>query len=214
LRRYFANREAFCALLLVAASFALFGCAADVPPINCVDPDFDCYINQATKGIRIVRENIAYWSTINLIGQICIVVAGIVATIVIALQGDDNRHWTRPVGLVATALVTGLTSALVSFHVPDNVDKLVDVIGNMTEVVNEFDYNAEKLKAGRDPKEVEQAFRSDAKFRDGVNDLTMKYVTAYNKIKIDMLKLSGTASKLSTVQPAPPPRAAEQNTSK
>jgi len=133
-------------LLLIAASFALSGCAADVPPLNCVDLDFDCYINHATAAIRVVRENIEYLSTINLIGQTCIVVSGVVATIVIALQGDANRFWTRPIGLIATALVTGVTSALVSFHVPDNVDKLADVIANMTEVVNQFDYDAEKLK--------------------------------------------------------------------
>ena len=29
-------------------------------------------------------------------------------TVMIALQGDENRHWTRPIGLVSTALVTGL----------------------------------------------------------------------------------------------------------
>jgi hypothetical protein len=96
-------------------SFAISGCAQDVLPINCNDPDLQCYVDQAVKGIIIVRENISYWSNVHLIIQFLIVLCGIIATVMIALQGDENKHWTRPIGLVATALVTGLTSALVSF---------------------------------------------------------------------------------------------------
>src|SRR6202047_1787972 len=143
---------------LALAILALTGCAQDVPPINCTDPDLKCYIDQATRGIVVVRENIAYWSNVNLIGQVLIVMSGIIATVMIALQGNENRYWTRPIGLVATALVTGITSALVSFHVPDNVDKLVDIMGNMINVTNEYDYQSEKLTSGRNQKEIEEAF--------------------------------------------------------
>src|SRR4051812_44069462 len=161
-------------VVLVAAIAALTGCAQDVPPIACADADFDCFVKQAAAGIKIVRENISYWSNVNLIGQALIVVAGIVATIMIALQGDENKVWTRPIGLIATALVTGMTSALVSFHVPDNVDKLVDILGNMTTITNEFGYQSSKLSEGKDLPEAQQRFKSDAAFRNAVNDLTKK----------------------------------------
>jgi hypothetical protein len=190
------------AVLAVGIS-TLTGCAHDVPPIARADADFDCFVNQATAGIRIVRENISYWSNVNLIGQALIVLSGIVATIMIALQGDDNKVWTRPIGLIATALVTGMTSALVSFHVPDNVDKLVDILGNMTTITNEFAYQSAKLSEGKNLKEVQEWFKTDAAFRNSVNELTKKYVDDYNGIKIDMLKLSGTASKLTTIQSTP-----------
>jgi hypothetical protein len=186
--------------VLVVGALTLTACAQDVPPITCEDADFDCFVKQAAAGIRIVRENISYWSNVNLIGQALIVVAGIVATIMIALQGDENKVWTRPIGLIATALVTGMTSALVSFHVPDNVDKLVDILGNMTNITNEFGYQSAKLSEGKDLKEVQQRFKTDAAFRNSINELTKKYVDDYNAIKIDMLKLNGTASRLSTIQ--------------
>src|SRR5690242_6865701 len=125
------NRSFLQCSIVLLGLVCLSGCAQDVPPVGCDMPNFDCYTEQTLKGIRVVRENISYWSNVNLLGQLFIVLSGMVATIMIALQGDQNKHWTRPVGLAATALVTGLTSALVSFHVPDNVDKLVDIVGSM-----------------------------------------------------------------------------------
>ena len=104
----------FLFLLTLVAAATIAGCAQDVPPINCQVPDFNCYQVQALRGITVVRENIGYWSNVNLCAQIAIALSGLVATIVIALQDSANRKWTRPIGLVATALVTGMTSALVA----------------------------------------------------------------------------------------------------
>jgi len=191
-------------IALVLSALALCGCAQDVLPINCKDTDVNCYVDQATKGIIVVRQNIAYWSNVNFIAQLVIVISGTVATVMIALQGDQNRYWTRPVGLVATALVTGLTSALVSFHVPDNIDKLVDVVADMTTVTNDFDYRAVKLVDGKSPQEIEEAFRTDKVFRESLNDLTKNFSDQYNKIKIDMLKLSGSGAKLNSLPSTKP----------
>ncbi|THD50761.1 MAG: hypothetical protein E8A46_17265 [Bradyrhizobium sp.] len=96
-----------------------------------------------------------------------------------------------------------MTSALVSFHVPDNVDKLVDILGNMTTITNEFGYQSAKLSEGQDAKQVQERFKTDAVFRNSVNELTKKYVDDYNGIKIDMLKLSGTAARLTSIQSPP-----------
>ncbi|MCW2573474.1 MAG: hypothetical protein JWO88_3532, partial [Frankiales bacterium] len=54
--------------VLLVAIATLTGCAQDVPPIACADADFDCFVKQAAAGIKIVRENISYWSNVNLIG--------------------------------------------------------------------------------------------------------------------------------------------------
>lgn len=188
-------------ILICVSAISISGCIADVPPMNCQDPDFACYINQAMKGVVVVRGEIAFWSKVNLIMQVLIATFGIVATVMIALQGDKNKHWTRPIGLVATALVTGLTSALVAFHVPDNVDKLIDTVERMTIVTNEFDNNAEKLKAGRSDEEVKEAYKKDRKFREAAGDLTTKFCYDYNKDKISMLRLLGTVGHLNTPRP-------------
>ena len=135
--------------VLAVALLALAACTPDVPPIGCEDPDFACYIDQALKGMVVVRQNISAWSNIYLAAQVLIAVSSLVATVVIALQGDQNRYWTRPTGLVATALVTGITSALVSFHVPETIDKMIDIVGNMATTINDFDGKREKLVAGR-----------------------------------------------------------------
>lgn len=190
---------------LACLVLAVTGCAQDVPPINCGETDFKCYNDQALRGIRVVRENISYWSNVNLIGQALIVISGIFATVMIALQGDNNKYWTRPVGLVATALVTGITSALVSFHVPDNIDKLVDIVENMTNITNEFDYKTEKIIGGKNPQDIEEAYRTDQKFRESVNEVTKQYADDFNKLKVNMLRLSGTAAKLSSIPTAPTP---------
>jgi hypothetical protein len=181
----------------------LSGCAKAVLPVECDAADFPCFSKQFLADISETRAHIAYWSNLHLILQIFIAVAGITATIMIALQGDDNRYWTRPIGLVATALVTGLSSALVSFHVPENIDKLIDTAEKMTATANEFDREATKLKAGRSPEEIQEAFKTDPKFREAVNELTYKYATDFNKTKIEMLRLSGTAAKLTSI-PSPP----------
>jgi hypothetical protein len=185
-------------ITVVIAAALLWGCARVIPPVGCEDPNFDCFSDQAILGIKEVREQISYWSNVNFLAQIFIAISGMVATVMIALQGDENRHWTRPIGLVSTALVTGLTSALVSFHVPENVDKLVEIVDRMATVHNNFDYEVVKLRGGRSKKEVEAAFKTDEAFRTQTNDLTRKFVTDYNKIKLEMLRLSGTAARLQT----------------
>ena len=190
-------------LILAVAAVLLWGCTKNVPPVACVDPDFDCFSNQAILGINEVRNQISYWSNVNFLAQVCIAIFGTVATVMIALQGDENRHWTRPIGLVSTALVTGLTSALVSFHVPENIDKLVDVADRMALVNNDFNYEYVKLKAGRSQKETEDAFKTDELFRSKTNELTTKFVNDYNKIKLEVLRLSGTAARLQ-IPPSPP----------
>jgi len=191
--------------IFVAISvMALSGCVQEAPPITCADTDFQCIESQAVTGIRIVRQLIDQWSRINLAGQVVIVLSGMIATVMIALQGDANKYWTRPVGLVATALVTATTSALVSFHVEDNIDKLVDMADQLQVVTNNFDYKAAKLKAGKSDKEINESFSKDEKFRAAVNDLTFQFATDYNKIRIGLLRLRGTASRLNSISSAPP----------
>ena len=188
----------------VLAALALAGCAADLPTAICEDWDFDCYIEHTALTRDVIRAHIAYWSNANIIAKILIVFLGIVATVMIALQGDQNKVWTRPIGLVATTLVTGITSALVSLHVPENVDKLVDIYGNMTINVNDFAYETEKIRLGRSRQELQAAFKTDKQFRDAANELTKKYADAHGKLKVEMLKLSGSTGKLNiTSTPAP-----------
>lgn len=186
--------------LLIFLSVIISGCAQDIPSVLCHDPDFQCYMNQSMRNLSVVRENIGYWSTLNIVTQVLVAVMGIISTMVIALQGDENKHWTRPVGIVATALVTGLSSALVSFHVPESIDKLIDIAGEITVSLNNFDYQVERLKAGRSSQQVEAAYKSDAEFREAVNSLTQNFANSQNKIKMEMLRIRGTAARLN---PAP-----------
>jgi hypothetical protein len=205
------KRGVLWSIVILSLAVAISGCSRDVPPVCCECLDFQCYMTQATKGVGVVREEIEFWSLVHLVARGLTVVFGLVATIMLAIQGDKNKWWTRPTGLVATALVTGLTSALISFHVPENVDKLVDIVGDMAKIANEFDSQAQKLKEGRSKEEIENAYRNDPEFRNKVIDLTNRFANDYNKIKLDMLRLKGSAAKLnlensplnrSTLQPA------------
>lgn len=191
--------------VLVLAVLALSGCAQDVAPKICAEWDFDCYTEQALGGLKAVRENISSWTRLNLIGQILVLFLSIVATLVIALQDENNKHLTRTASLVITALVTGITSALVTFQVPENIERLADVLGEMTTETNKFMLGAEKLKGGRDKDELRKVYREDPVFRNAAIELNASYVGSYNKLKLDLLKLGGKAVNLRTPQQTPPP---------
>jgi len=200
-------------LTLVLAMALLSGCAQDVPPINCEDPDFKCYNDQAIKVIGVLRDSIAYWSNINQFGQLIVVVCGILAGIMLALHDQNNKGGlTKTIGIVATALVTGITGGLATFHVPERIDKLTDLIGNMADVVNDFDHQTEELIAGRNQKEIDEAFKTDEQFRKQVNDLTNKYLVSYNKLRLETWRLSGSASKSGSILPPPAPPSSSQPT--
>lgn len=143
-----------------------------------------------------------YWSTVNLIAQILIVFFGIISTLMIALQGDANKYWTRPIGIIATTLVTGISSALVTFHIPENVDKVIGIASKMVDIDNDFDYKVEKLKQGKTQNEINEAYRNDAAFREAVNQLTKDFSDSQNKIKMDLLRIKGTSSQLNIKPPS------------
>lgn len=175
---------------------ALAACNPKVVSFDCALPDTACFQERAFMGMDEVRAAIDMWSTINIIGQIIVVTCGIISTVVIALQGDGNRQWTRPIGLVVTALATGTSAAMVSFHVPQNLDRLVEILGEMGQVVNEYDYAAGLLRAGRAPAEMEAAFRADPGLRQALSDLTYRHIGRYSALRMNMLRLAGSADKV------------------
>jgi hypothetical protein len=120
-------------------------------------------------------------------------------------MGDANRHWTRPVDIVATTLVTGVSSALISFHVPENVDKMIDIVGEMSDATNEFNLKVEKLKDGKNENAVNQAYATDTEFRDATNLLMKDFAHRQNEIKMRVMRIKGTAARLNQVTPPPPP---------
>ena len=150
--------------------------------------------------MKAIYNTIGSWSTLNLVVGILIALAGIVSTIVIALQGDQNRYWTRPIGLIATALVTGLSSALVSFHVSDNIDKLIDVYQKMNVISGQYASAYEILQAGRSKDEVAKQYQNDAEFRKKVVELKEKYVGEFAQAKLEGMRIYGSAARLTIQQ--------------
>lgn len=125
--------------LVVLCSALLAGCENGLLPKGCEDADRACLVAHALQAIVEVRGDINFWSFISVSMQVVIIFSGILSAIMIALQEDKNKGWTKPVALVAATLSTGLTSALVSLHMPENIDKLIQVAGRMVKVTNEFD---------------------------------------------------------------------------
>jgi hypothetical protein len=85
-------------------------------------------------------------------------------------------------------------------HVAENVDKLIDIAGAMAKAVNDFDREAELLKAGRTKTEIADAYKKDAKFREVANALLSGFVARHNEIKMDLWRIKGAATRLN---PAP-----------
>jgi hypothetical protein len=69
------------------------------------------------------------------------------------------RYWTRPVGIIATALVTGIASLTTVLHVPDNIDKLIDIRRQFTHSHN-FESVIQR-KSGDGADEVRKKFADD-----------------------------------------------------
>lgn len=178
----------------------LSACSEGVAPGSCADSDFQCIENIMLANMKAIYNTIGSWSTLNLVVGILIALAGIVSTIVIALQGDQNRYWTRPIGLIATALVTGLSSALVSFHVSDNIDKLIDVYQKMNVISGQYASAYEILQAGRSKDEVAKQYQNDAEFRKKVVELKEKYVGEFAQAKLEGMRIYGSAARLTIQQ--------------
>ncbi len=150
--------------------------------------DTSCYVRATIATINAITQDIDFWSQVQIATLIATVVFGVLATVMIALQGDDNRYWTRPVGIIATALVTGIASLTTALHVPDNIDKLIDIRRQFTALVNNFEYDIQR-KSGFEADEVRKKFADE-----------------YSLLNSERLKLKGSAGRLNIGQaPAPPP---------
>ena len=197
------HRQRALVTLMLCATLLLAGCSEDLPAIQCGTPDFDCYINQGVRNVNVLKANTGYWSTINLVCQVVIVVLGIIATVVIAV-GDMTRRSIRVVAIAATALVTGISSGASNLHVAENVDKLIDLTEQLGGAINDLDEKAELLKDGRTPAQVAEAYRTDAEFRRSANQVTTEYANRSNHIKAELWRIKGTAARLN---PPPIPKA-------
>jgi hypothetical protein len=199
------NKRCVGVLGVTTLTSVLSGCTRVAAPVDCADSDFLCIENAMLDNMKALFETIGYWSTLQLVIGVCVVLSGMVATIMIALQGDANRYWTRPIGLIATALVTGLTSALVSFHVPDNVDKLIDVYQKMNTVAGQYSTAYELLQAGRSKEEIEKQYTEDQEFRKKVVEMKEKYVGEFSQAKLDGMRIYGSAGRLTLPAKEPKP---------
>jgi len=132
-----------------------------------------------------IYYNINYWDNVAFWSAIAVGFCGIVATIMIALQGDANRYWTRPIGIIGTSLVTGITALVTAFHVPENVDKLIDIYSDMANITNNYEHDIQG-KAGNEADEIQK-----------------KYNDQFLQLKTDLLRIKGSAGRLNTKPPPP-----------
>ena len=186
---------------IIISSILLSSCIQDKPPKNCPVLDFDCHIAQAINEISFARKNVDYWSYINMVGQILTVIFGLIATLIIAMQTDKNKRWTRPVGIIATTFVTGISSVIGNFHVIENVDKMVDLTCEMATLTNIYYFEIEDLKGGRAKEEIDKAYKEDGIFRNKVNVTTKNFCTELNNVKLEMLRVKGTVRPIKEKPP-------------
>jgi hypothetical protein len=148
----------------------------------------DCYVDTVIATINAVAHDINFWSRIEVAALVATCVFGVIATVMIALQGDSNKYWTRPVGIVATALVTGVASLTTALHIPENIDKLIDIRRQYTSLINNFEYDLQ----GKTPEEADK--------------IRKKFADDYSLLNAERLKLKGSAGRLNIGQaPAPVP---------
>lgn len=184
------------------AVFILFigGCgmffSVDKPAVDC-KKDLACYIEAAAGRINSIGSDINYWSNWLTIALLATILFGTVATLVIAMQSKENERWTRPIGLIATTFGAAITTLLTTFHVQDNIDKLIEI----------------RSKVGKLTNNLERDVRG--KGEDDVDLLLWQYSTAVNEQMDERAKLKGSAGRLNmgpalAPQASTPPPAARQ----
>lgn len=145
-------------------------------PKSCgFDPQ--CFVDHAVLSLQAITSEIDFLDEISFFSIIIAGICGIVATVMIALQGDENRGWTRPIGIVATALVTGITGLTSSLNIPETKDKLIDSAFKITIETNNF------------VAEVEGKSEADAK------EIVKKFANSYSLLKADLLRIKGSPAK-------------------
>ncbi len=189
-------KRVFSAGMILGGAFMVSGCSHTISVVHCNDPDTQCYINATVDILKNLQQTIALWSNWHFAMQVLGVTASIVATIMIALQSENNKSWTRPIGLVATALVTGLSSALTALHVPQNVDRLIGDYGLIASAANAFEDKVERLTAGMSDSDVKFKFQHDKKFKAAYDDLSTELANHIQGARMDMLRLYGTAPQI------------------
>jgi ABC-type arginine transport system permease subunit len=70
--------------------------------------------------IAVLRQ-IDRWHLLNVAFQVLSVALGVVATLMMALQSDKNQRWTKPIGIIATTLITGIVTVYTVFHIRENL---------------------------------------------------------------------------------------------
>jgi hypothetical protein len=143
-------------LLLLYSVFVISGCGlvqnASEPSRNCaLETDqtkvLPCTLKLALDRINSIETDLTYWSNWHTLALLASIVFGAVATVVIGLQGDHNVHWTRPVGLVATTFGAAVTTLLTTFHVQDNIDKLIDIRSKLKILTNTLEHDVKDKSA-------------------------------------------------------------------
>jgi hypothetical protein len=163
----------------------LVACVQIFPDPKECDVDAQCILKQGLDTLIVIKSRIDYWDNVMLVAAIVAAVAGLIATIMIALQGDENRYWTRPIGIVATALVTGITTVVTSFHIPENKDKYITAYGQLVRDMNKFD----------------QA-RRQAQNSENKDKLLYDFISDFTNIKLEILKAQGSLNLVtSPLQP-------------
>jgi hypothetical protein len=162
---------------------------SDPPPTDC-KLDVDCYVRFALTTVTSIGKDINYWSNWLTYALLASIVFGVIATVMIGLQGDNNKHRTRPIGLVATTLGAAVTTMLSTFHIQDNVDKLIDIRSRVTQLANNLEHDA------------------TGKTSEELKEVLWQYSSNFNEITDERTKLKGSAGHLNInpTGPAPQPK--------
>jgi hypothetical protein len=128
--------------------------------------EFDGFV---VCSLNIIQGDLQFWYAINIVLQLSIIILSIVATLCIALQTEVNKMWVKPIGIVATVLIGGATTATNVFHVRETIDQLITGISDMTKLVNITD-----LESKHHPEKTEEIIHDAADKLATINDARLR----------------------------------------
>ena len=146
-----------------------------------------CYARFTKVSIVAISNDLSWWTRyLNL----CVfggVLFGVISTVVIALQGEARNQLLKTVGIIATVLATSLNTVMTTFHVHDNIDKLIEVRSKLMSLANNLQHDLR--------------YQPDL---DKKNEIIFEFVKGHQALIDDAYRIKGSAGRLHT-KPNPNP---------
>jgi hypothetical protein len=178
---------------LIVAVFILFAClpistafaqAENKNPGVCTNSDdVGCHMMSVAGRIQKIGSDINDYTFYLRAATLASILLGIISTVVIGLQADSNKHWTKPIGLISTTVGAGMVTILSTFHIQEDISKLILLRSDMTALLNSLEHDVRKIN---------ETSLDQVKKKILIDDKLFAFSNSYLKLRDQVDTIQGT----------------------